>query len=166
MGEAGCPAGSQVGTGTARTVLPDGTVLNFTQKIYAAGADELTLSLTTDLFQIALPAQISGQIVTADIPGRVQQPAPGLYASVTNVGVTIGPNKSTVKKTIKVTKTVRRNGKKKKIRVKKTVKAPVYIATITGCPGGSRTYGVDLHLVPNPTPPAQENIGATATAAC
>ena len=157
-GEASCPSGSKVGTGTARALVgPNKTVFNFTINIYAGSKNELALRLSGPITKTlrgiisSVNTQGYGQKITVDIPPEVQQPIPGLYASITDLGATIGPKSATVTKRI--------NGKRRRVKV--------YFVSSIGCPSDrTHNFGVRMHFVANPNPPAKGDAEGTSTANC
>jgi hypothetical protein len=163
-GDDGCPKGSKVGTGAATALLgPQKSQLNFDVEVYVAGPKALTLYLQTSLFNIAIPATISGQVVAFDIPERVQRPVSGLYSYVTSVTAKLG-KQTGIPATTKIKRkvTVKRNGKKK--RVTKTFTVP--FASVVGCTNGQHTGGVKAFLASNPNPPQVPFLQATTQSAC
>jgi hypothetical protein len=159
-GDTNCPKGSKVGTGAATAVLSGtGGQLNFDVDIYVEANKTLALYLQTSLFNIAIPGEITNNQVNVDIPERVQRPVSGLYAYVTSVDAFLGkqpgiPAITTIKKK------VRKNGKKKTVKVKQP------FASLTGCPTGGHTGGVKVFLVPNPSPPPVESLEDQTSSAC
>ena len=138
MGDDACPKGSKVGRGGATADLgPERTPLVFDVEVYAAGPKALTIYLQSSLFNIAIPGTISGRVVGFDLPERVQQPIPGLYAYVTSVTAILG---------------------RKRTRS---------IARTTGCSNGRHRGGrVEVFLAPNPDPPPVSSVSVSATARC
>lgn len=158
--EDGKAKGSQVGTGKATAYLgsgPTATPIEFLVKVYVAGPKALTLSLTSNVTNVAFPATISGQTVGFDIPENVQQPVPGLFSYVTSVTADLGrspgiPASIKKKKTVKV----KVNGKTKK--KKKTITVP--FVSIIGCSGGQ--HEGSIKAIPNNA----AELVASATAPC
>lgn len=168
-GEGACPKNSKVGTGGATTLLGPGKAqIQFAVGVYANGKRGLTLALKQDPapanggVQVAFPATIKKNRVAFEIPANVQQPAPGLYSYVTTVEANLGPAK--IRKTVKVKKTVRRNGKKKRITVKR--KKNFFLVSRIGCTGGKDVFDVKLPLAPNPDPPAITPLVGTTSSPC
>jgi hypothetical protein len=171
-GDGGCPANSKIGTGAATATLGKnpGAPLNFAVNIYVAGDNALTLYLKTNLFNIAIPATISGQTVKFDIPERVQNPtggASGPYSYVTSVTANLGvqdgiPASTKVKQKYK--KTIKKHGKKKKVTRTRTVTK--YFASSVSCPSGGYVIGVKGFLADNDSPKQTDSIEGTATAPC
>ncbi len=157
QGEASCPAGSKVGTGTAKALVgPNKTPFNFTINIYAGSAKEVALRLsgpiTKTLSGIISPGGTPyGQKLTVDIPPEVQSPITGLYASITDVSAKLGPKMGVVKKKVR--------GKRRKVKVP--------FVSVIGCPADrTHDFAIRMHFVPNPQPPAQGEAEAKATAPC
>ena len=147
-GDDNCPKNSKVGTGAATALLgPNKDRLDFDVEVYAAGPKALTIYLQTNLFNIALPGTISGGVVGFDIPERVQQPVPGLYAYVTTVTAALGKQKG-------VPASVRVRGKQR------------FFASTTGCRNRRHTGSVEAFLAPNPDPPPVESVKVSATSRC
>ena len=159
-GDDNCPKGSKVGTGAATALLgPQKSQLNFNVEVYVAGTSSLSLYLQTNLFNIAIPATIKNQIVAFNIPERVQRPVSGLYSYVTSVTANLG-RQTGIPATTTVKKTVRRDGKKRTIRVKR------YFASLQGCPKGGHVGGVKAFLAANPNPPVVPFLEDRSTSAC
>ena len=138
-GDDACPRGSKVGTGGATALLgPQKTPLEFDIEIYAAGRRALTIYLQSSLFNIAFPGTIANGIVGFDIPERVQQPVPGLYAYVTTVTSRLGKQRG-----IPAAVTLP-SGRKR-----------FFVSTI-GCRNGRHSGKVRAYLAPNPNPPFVE----------
>jgi hypothetical protein len=147
-GDEGCPKGSKVGTGAATALLgPQKSTLNFDVEVYAAGPKALTLYLKTSLFTIPIPADIKGQVVSFDIPERVQSPVSGLYSYVTSVTANLGKQSG-------VTATTKVKGKTR------------YFASVISCKGGKHSGAVKAFLAANPDPPSVPSISATGTSKC
>lgn len=148
QGDTDCPKGSKVGTGSATAFLgPDRTPLNFDVDIYAAGPKALSVYLQTSLFNIPLPAVISGGVVSIDLPERVQQPVNGLYAYVTTLATSLGKQPG-------IPASTRFKGKTR------------FFAASTGCKGGRHAGKVEVFLAPNPDPPPVDSVEVGATSRC
>ena len=147
-GDDGCPKGSKVGTGAATALLgPQKSQLDFDVEVYAAGRRALTIYLQTNLFNIAIPGTIRGRIVGFDIPERVQQPVPGLYAYVTSVTAALGKQKG-------VPAAVKFRGKRR------------FFASAIGCKRGRHAGKVEAFFAPNPDPPPVPSVKVGATSRC
>jgi hypothetical protein len=160
QGEAKCPKGSKIGSGTATAVLgPQQTPLNFTVNVYAGSKSEIAVALKGAV-NIAFKAPITstsapyGQKIAVAIPASVQSPAPGLYSYVTSVNTTIGG---------KFVKTVT----KRVHGVKKKIKTTYNFDSLTGCPsGGLHKLGVQLGYAANDAGPAGSSDVISGTSAC
>jgi hypothetical protein len=163
-GVSNCPEKSKVGSGTA-VAYAGNTRIDYNITIFAGSKNEIAMYLAGNVTVPALRGLITdagepyGQKITVIIPEQVQRPIAGLYSAITEVHAKLGP--ATGKK--KITVTVKKNGKK--VKKKKTV--TTYFANRTGCPKTkTQAFGVQIHNVPNPNPPTQENVEATTTAPC
>lgn len=146
-GESVCPKGSQVGTGAATALLGPGRIpLTFTVSVYNSGAKSLALYLKTSLFTIAIPATITGQDLSFDLPKAVYSPVTNLYSYVTSVTANIGDAK------VKTGK-----GKKRKTR---------FYATQKKCKSKTHAFGVTLGLQANPDPPPSPTASGATTSPC
>ena len=174
-GEAACPPKAKVGTGASTALLGPGKApINFKVNVYASGASGLTLALKQDPqpasggIQVAFDAKIANGHISFDIPENIQQPVKSpdptqsLYSYVTSVTANLGPAQAT--KTVKVKKTVKKHGKKKKITVK--VKKKYFLVSRIGCNGGKDIVGVSLGLAANPNPPAVNPAIGTGSTPC
>jgi hypothetical protein len=103
-GPSGCPAGSQVGTGTANAAFgPNLTPINFKVTLYTASANELTIYLEAVGLPIkrAIRGIVSnagtpyGKKLTIDIPEDLQKQL-GAYVYLTGLDATV--NAKTAKK--------------------------------------------------------------------
>ncbi len=124
--------------------------ISFKNTFFVSSAKDLTIFLEQTDGQVRriLQAKISsagggkfGQKLTIDIPEDLQQPAPGVYAALTDIAVKL---KGTTGK-----------GKKKH-----------GIFEARGCTGGLHDFQTRITYAPNPTPPAAPNSTATDTVAC
>jgi hypothetical protein len=171
-GTKSCPDGSKVGTGSA-VAYAGSTRIDYAITIYAGSPTEIAMNLAGNVSVPALRGIISdggetdaggglrfGKKITIDIPKQVQQPIGGLYSAITEVKAKLGPASGKVW----ARKWVRRNGKRVRVRYRKTV----YFASLTGCPKTDKThdYGVRLRYVPNPNPPVQGSSEAYIEGAC
>ncbi len=166
-GESACGKAPIVGTGAATALLgPGKTPISFAVNVYTNGKRGLTLALKQNngSVQVAFDAKIRSNRVAFDIPGNIQQPAPGLYSYVTSVTANLGPAKVTKKKTVK--KKVKVKGKKKKVTRKVKVKKTYFLVSRRGCVGGQDTIETKLSLANNPNPPAQNPISGSASVPC
>lgn len=148
-GDDDCPPRAKVGTGSATALLgPNKDELDFDVEVYAAGPKALTMYLQTNLFNIALPGTIVGRVVGFDIPERVQQPVPNLYAYVTSVTAALGKQPG-------VPASVRtRSGRQR------------FFAATTGCRNGRHAGSVEAFLAANPAPPPVPSVRVSATSRC
>jgi hypothetical protein len=164
QGEEKCPKGSKVGEGTATAVLgPNAAPLSFTVNVYAGSKDELALALaqtgggavrTAFAGPITSAGSPFGQKITVAVPESVQSPAANLYSYITSVDTTI------TGKTTK-TKTVKKKGKKRKVKTK------YYFASVTGCPAdGTHDLGVQLTYAQNDSGPAGQSAVVQDTSDC
>jgi hypothetical protein len=151
-GEASCPKGSKVGSGSASALVgPRNTPFEFTITIYAASANEIAMQLKGPISKV-LSGKITnaggdfGQKITVAIPPEVQQPIAGLYAKITRVKAALDKVQGVTGK-----------GKKKK---------KTYFVSITGCKARVHHVGVRLTFAPNPTPPQRAGDEARATIPC
>lgn len=150
-GKDACPAKSRLGQGTAEAVVgPEQAPLNFNVFFFVGSSSSLTILLDQADGETnrVLTAKVSkgggnkfGQKLTIDIPAEIQQPIPGLYASLAEIDVKL--------------KGTTGSGKKKH-----------GIFEATGCTGGLHDFQTRLTYAPNPNPPAAPNSTATDTVAC
>jgi hypothetical protein len=150
-GVASCKKGSQLGTGAATAVLgPRQLPLNFSVRIFAGSKNELSLYLAQQggTVTAALRGIISsagapfGQKVTIAVPNDLQQPAPGLFSSITGISGKVGGTAS-------------RKGKR------------YNAVSSNGCPRDRvHRFGVRLTFAPNPTAPSQATAEANAQSPC
>jgi hypothetical protein len=152
-GPAACPKGSKVGSGTAAAVVnPRGAApapVAFTNTFYVAGRNRLNINLISSDQAInrTFPVKVGagggkfGQKLTIDIPGDLQQPAPGIFSALTDITTTL---KGTAGK-----------GSKKH-----------GIYELTGCTGGKLNFQTRITYAPNPTPPAAPTSLATDSVKC
>jgi len=152
QGEASCPKGSKVGSGTATAVLGvNQTPLQFTNNVYVGGKNSIALALkgTVDIAFEGTITKASGaysQKLTVDIPPQVQSPAPGLFSYITGVDTTIKGSASKGK------------GKKKK---------KYAFASVNGCPKDkTHDFGVQLNYVANDAGAAGSSEIFTGTSPC
>jgi len=155
-GPSGCAKGSKVGTGSA-TALVGGSpgepapTTTETLKVTAfngPGGKKYLLYLDGDSPAVIKQA-IEGTLQTAPgdfgysltviIPPNLQQPVPGLFAPLVDFSVKTGG-------TLTKTKTVRKKGKKVKVKTKIN-----YIETI-GCTGGQWKFGQLFNFANDPNP--------------
>jgi hypothetical protein len=97
-GEAGCPAGSRVGsavvTGALSTSPP--TPVSWTARVYVASADALALSFKGVRPAVAeAPVRSGGRRLRIDVPAEVRSPFEGLSTYVTGVSVSLGATYAT-----------------------------------------------------------------------
>lgn len=158
-GESACNPKARVGTGAATAFLgsgPNASKLEFSVNVYVAGKQSLVLALKNSLVgTVPIPATISGQTVSFDIPTRVQNPTGGPngpFSYVTSVTANLGKQPG-ISASVKTGK-----GKKRKTR---------YFASLRGCTGGVHTGAVKAFLANNPNPPAAPGfLQGSFTSAC
>lgn len=157
----GCPPGSQVGTGTATAVLGQrttpggpatlGTTIHFKLVFFATGDSQLALDLQgveNPAVRVTIPLNITslpgkfGQKMVAPIPTQIQNPAPGLFAALTDLNVNLS-------------KSVRRGG-----RVRSLI-------STRGCPSSREwPFQTTLTFTGNSAPPPIPSAPLNATAPC
>jgi hypothetical protein len=149
QGKAACPKAAKAGSGTAAALVNPSSAnpapLNFDVTTYVAGKNLLAFYLeqqgTDSGVQQALPAKItksgSGQKLTINIPGNLQQPAPGVYSALQQIKNSLGL----------------KSGKNALI-------------TSIGCASKAHKIGVKISYVPNPNPPAASSASDTSKAMC
>ena len=84
-----------------------------------------------------LHGKISGKKLTIEIPGFLQQPAPGTFSALNGLSTTLS--------------------------MKKGSKA---LISSTGCKSKKHKIGVTISYAPNPTPPAKSSASDTGDAKC
>jgi hypothetical protein len=145
-GKANCPKGSKAGGGISNAVVgPQRTPLRFNVSAYVGGANLIIFYIEQQggTVQKALEGKISGasgkfkQKLVITIPPDLQQPAPGLYAALTDLKSTLSLKK----------------GKHALI-------------TTSACKGKKHTFGTKLTFAPNPAAPPQPTASGTSTAKC
>jgi hypothetical protein len=153
QGKASCPKGSLAGIGTADALVNPNSAspapLKFNVSTFVAGKNLLAFYLeqqgTDSGVQQALPAKITsvknkvyGQKLTINIPGNLQQPAPGVYSALQNIKNSLG--------------------------LKSGDRA---LLTSIGCPKTrEHPIGVKITYVPNPNPPAASSASSVDGAPC
>ena len=153
QGKASCPKGSLAGIGTADALVNPSSAnpapLKFNVSTFVAGKNLLAFYLeqqgTDSGVQQALPAKITsvknkvyGQKLTINIPGNLQQPAPGVYSALQNIKNSLG--------------------------LKSGDHA---LLTSIGCPKTrEHPIGVKISYVPNPSPPASSSASSADGAPC
>ena len=153
QGKASCPKGSLAGLGTADALVNPSSAnpapLKFNVSTFVAGKNLLAFYLeqqgTDSGVQQALPAKITtvrhkvyGQKLTINIPGNLQQPAPGVYSALQQIKNSLGL----------------KSGKHA-------------LLTSVGCPKTrEHPIGVKISYVPNPNPPAASSASSVAGAPC
>jgi hypothetical protein len=149
QGKAACPKAAKAGSGTAAALVNPSSAnpapLNFDVTTYVADKNLLAFYLeqqgTDSGVQQALPAKItksgSGQKLTINIPGNLQQPAPGVYSALQQIKNSLGL----------------KSGKNALI-------------TSIGCASKAHKIGVKISYVPNPNPPAASSASDTSKAKC
>ena len=154
QGKASCPRGSAAGVGTADALVnpqsDNPASLKFNVTTFVAGKNLLAFYLeqqgNDSGVQQALPAKITtvkgskvfGQKITISIPANLQQPAPGVYSTLTQIKNSLGL----------------KSGKHA-------------LLTSIGCPKTrEHPIGVKISYVPNPTPPAASSASSVDGAPC
>ena len=154
QGKAACPRAAIAGVGTAEALLNPTSAtpapLKFNVTTFVAGKNLLAFYLqqqgTDSGVQQALPAKITtvrgnkvfGQKITINIPGNLQQPAPGVYSALIQIKNSLGlkDGKNALLKSI-------------------------------GCPKArEHAIGVKVSYVPNPSPPASSSASSADGATC
>jgi hypothetical protein len=145
-GPTACPAKSKAGTGLSHAVVgPDRIPLNFDVTAFVGGKNLVIFYIKQQGGTVskALQGKISkgpgkfAQKLVITIPPDLQQPAPGLYAALTDLQSTLFLKK----------------GKHSLI-------------SVNGCKKKKHTFGNKLTFAPNPTPPPKSSASGTSTAVC
>jgi hypothetical protein len=145
-GKANCPAKSKAGTGVSNAVVgPQRTPLVFDVTAYVGGKNLVIFYIEQRGGSVtkALQGKISSasgkfkQKLVISIPGDLQQPAPGLYAALTDIRSTLFNKK----------------GKNSLI-------------STNGCKKKKHTFGAKLTFAPNPAPPPKPTASGESTAKC
>jgi hypothetical protein len=145
-GKANCPAKSKAGSGVSNAVVgPERAPLKFNVSAYVGGNNLVIFYIEQQGGGVtkALEGKISSasgkfkQKLVITIPPDLQQPAPGLYAALTDLKSTIYNKK----------------GKKSLI-------------STTGCKKKKHTFGAKLTFAPNPAAPPKPSASGTSTAKC
>jgi hypothetical protein len=146
QGPTACPAKSKAGTGLSHAVVgPQRVPLNFDVTAYVGGNNLVIFYIKQQGGTVskALQGKISSasgkykQKLVITIPPDLQQPAPGLYAALTDLQSTLSLKK----------------GKNSLI-------------SVNGCKKKKHTFGNKLTFAPNPNPPSQPTATGTSTAKC
>ena len=152
-GPSACPGNSRLGTGTAGAVVnptsPTPAPINFKNTFFVGGKKQLNIYLEqTDgdvrkvlIGRIGKAGGKYGQKLTIQIPGDLQQPAPGVYSALTDI-------KTKLKGTTG-------SGSKKH----------GFFESI-GCIGGLYDFQSKLFYANNPNPPATPKSTATDSVDC
>jgi hypothetical protein len=145
-GPSACPAKSKAGTGLSHAVVgPDRVPLNFDVTAFVGGNNLVIFYIKQQGGTVskALQGKISkasgkyAQKLVITIPPDLQQPAPGLYAALTDLTSTLSLKK----------------GKHALI-------------TTVGCKKKKHTFGNKLTFAPNPSPPPKPSAFGTSTVKC
>ena len=145
-GPGACPARSKAGTGLSHAVVgPDRIPLNFDVTAFVGGKNLVIFYIKQQNGTVskALSGQISkgsggfAQKLVITIPPDLQQPAPGLYAALTDLRSTLSLKK----------------GKHALI-------------TSVGCKHKKHKFGAKLTFAPNPAQPPKPTASGTSTAKC
>jgi len=146
-GKVGCKAGTKAGSGTASAVVGPGRApLKFTNTVYIGSANSLVFYVEQvgGTVRKALTAPITsaggkfGRKLVINIPPDLQQPAPGVFASLVDIKATI--------------KATRRTSS---------------LASTTGCPTGRKhRIGVTFGFTPNKDFPATGSVTNSGSSPC
>jgi len=145
-GKANCPAKSKAGSGVSNAVVgPERTPLVFNVTAYVGGNNLVIFYIEQQGGSVtkALEGKISRasgkfkQKLVITIPPDLQQPAPGLYAALTDLKSTLSLKK----------------GKNSLI-------------SVNDCAKKKHTFGTKLTFAPNPAPPPKPTAVGTSTAKC
>ena len=145
-GPGACPAKSKAGTGLSHAVVgPDRIPLNFDVTAFVGGKNLVIFYIKQQGGTVskALSGKISkgsggfAQKLVITIPPDLQQPAPGLYAALTDLRSTLSLKK----------------GKHALI-------------TSVGCKKKKHKFGAKLTFAPNPAQPPKPTASGTSTAKC
>ena len=145
-GPSACPSKSKAGTGLSHAVVgPDRIPLNFDVTAFVGGKNLVIFYIKQQGGTVskALSGKISkgsggfAQKLVITIPPDLQQPAPGLYAALTDL-------KST-------------------LQLKKGKNA---LISSVGCKNKKHKFGAKLTFAPNPAQPPQPSASGTSTAKC
>jgi len=145
-GPGACPAKSKAGTGLSHAVVgPDRIPLNFDVTAFVGGKNLVIFYIEQQVGTVtkALQGKISkgsgkfAQKLVITIPPDLQQPAPGLYAALTDL-------KST-------------------LQLKKGKNA---LISSVGCVKHKHVFGAKLTFAPNPNQPPKPSASGTSTAKC
>jgi hypothetical protein len=146
QGKSACPSKSKAGTGVSHAVVgPDRVPLNFSVTAYVGGKNLVIFYIEQQGGTVtkALQGKISkasgkyAQKLVITIPPDLQQPAPGLYAALTDLKSTLSLKK----------------GKNALI-------------SSVGCKKKKHTFGSKLTFAPNPGAPPKPSATGTSTAKC
>lgn len=145
-GKANCPAASKAGSGVSNAVVgPQRAPLKFNVTAYVGGNNLVIFYIEQQGGSVtkALQGKISSasgkfkQKLVITIPPDLQQPAPGLYAALTDLKSTLSLKK----------------GKNSLI-------------SVNDCAKKKHTFGTKLTFAPNPAPPPKPSASGTSTAKC
>ena len=145
-GPGACPSKSKAGTGLSHAVVgPDRIPLNFDVTAFVGGKNLVIFYIKQQGGTVskALSGKISkgsggfAQKLVITIPPDLQQPAPGLYAALTDL-------KST-------------------LQLKKGKNA---LISSVGCKNKKHKFGAKLTFAPNPAQPPKPSASGTSTATC
>ncbi len=145
-GPSACPAKSKAGTGISHAVVgPDRVPLNFDVTAFVGGKNLVIFYIKQQGGTVskALEGKISkgsgkfAQKLVITIPPDLQQPAPGLYAALTDLKSTLSLKK----------------GKNALI-------------SSVGCKNKKHLFGAKLTFAPNPAAPPKPSATGTSTAKC
>ena len=145
-GPTACPAKSKAGTGISHAVVgPDRVPLNFDVTAFVGGKNLVIFYIKQQGGTVskALQGKISkgsgkfAQKLVITIPPDLQQPAPGLYAALTDLKSTLSLKK----------------GKNALI-------------SSVGCKNKKHLFGAKLTFAPNPAAPPKPSASGTSTAKC
>ena len=128
---------AKAGSGSARAILNPNAPAPLSFKVVPYVGKNEVLFLLSGSADAVLHGKISGKKMTIVITPQLQQPVPGTYSALNDLGTTISKKK----------------GKNSLI-------------TSTGCKSKKHTIGVSISYVPNPTPPAATSASKPADAKC
>ena len=145
-GPAACPAKSKAGTGLSHAVVgPDRIPLNFDVTSFVGGSNLVIFYIKQQGGTVskALSGKISSasgkykQKLVITIPPDLQQPAPGLYAALTDLQSTLSLKKGTHS-----------------------------LIAVNGCKKKKHTFGNKLTFAANEKPAPKPSASGTSTAKC
>jgi hypothetical protein len=145
-GKAACPAKSKAGTGVSNAVVgPSRIPLKFNVTSFVGGKNLVIFYIEQQGGSVtkALQGKISkgsggfAQKLVITIPPDLQQPAPGLYAALTDLKSTLYNKKGSHS-----------------------------LVSTVGCKNKKHKFGAKLTFAPNPSPPPKSSAKGSSTAKC